>query len=105
MGMLCHLLALAGYVVPFGNILGPLIIWQMKKDQYPFADDQGKESVNFQISVSIYAIVSTILFIVVIGVPLLIAVGIFGLVEIILASIKANQGIPWRYPLSIRFVK
>jgi len=105
MGMLCHLLALAGYAIPFGNILGPLIIWQIKKDQYPFADDQGKESLNFQISVSIYAIISTILIIVVIGIPLVIAVGVFGLVEIILASIKANQGIPWRYPMTIKFIK
>ena len=105
MGMLCHLLALAGYVIPFGNIIGPLVIWLIKKDQYPFVDDQGKESLNFQISIMIYAIVSSILIVVAIGIPLVIAVGIFGIVEIILASIKANQGIAYRYPLSIRFVK
>jgi len=105
MGMLCHLLALAGYVIPFGNIIGPLIIWLVKKDQFPFVNDQGKESLNFQISITIYAIVSGILTMVVIGLPLLIAVGIFGLVEIILASMKANQGIPFRYPLTIRFIK
>jgi len=105
MGMLCHLLALAGYVIPFGNIIGPLILWLVKKDQFPFVNDQGKEALNFQISITIYAIVSAILAMVVIGIPLLIAVGIFGLVEIVLASVKANQGIPYRYPLTIRFIK
>jgi len=105
MGMLCHLLALSGYVIPFGNIIGPLIVWLVKKDQFPFVNDQGKESLNFQISVAIYAIVSGILTMVVIGIPLLIAVGIFALVEIVLASMRANQGIPYRYPLTIRFIK
>jgi len=105
MGMLCHLLALAGYVFPFGNIIGPLVIWLMKKDQMPFVDNQGKESLNFEISVSIYGLVAFALSFVVIGIPLLIAVGVFAVVEIILASVKANQGIPFRYPLTIRFIK
>jgi len=48
--MLCHLSGLAGYVVPFGNIFGPLIIWLIKRDQSWFVDDQGKEALNFQIS-------------------------------------------------------
>ena len=105
MGMLCHLLALAGLVFPFGNIIGPLVIWLMKKDQMPFVDDQGKESLNFEISVSIYGLVAGALSFVVIGIPLLIAVGVFAVVEIILASVKANQGIPFHYPLTIRFIK
>lgn len=105
MGMLCHLLALAGLVFPFGNIIGPLVIWLMKKDQMPFVDDQGKESLNFEISVSIYGLVAGVLSFVVIGIPLLIAVVVFAVVEIILASVKANQGIPFHYPLTIRFIK
>ncbi len=105
-GMLCHLLALAGFIgIPFGNILGPLVIWLIKKDMYPFVDDQGKESINFQISLTIYALVAGALTIIVIGIPLLVAVGIFGLVEIILAAIRANEGAPYRYPLSMKFLK
>ena len=104
-GMLCHLLALAGYVIPFGNIIGPLIIWLIKKDEYPFVDDQGKQSLNFQISMMIYAIVSAVLMLVIIGFFLLIAVGIVNLVLVIMASMKANQGEAYRYPLAIEFIK
>jgi len=104
MGMLCHLLALAGFIIPFGNIIGPLVMWLIKKDQYPFVDSQGKESLNFQISVTIYAIASGVLWFVGIGVLVTAAVGIFSLVEIILATVKANQGMPYKYPLAIRFI-
>ncbi|HET6453444.1 MAG TPA: DUF4870 domain-containing protein [Armatimonadota bacterium] len=105
MGMLCHLLGFGFIVAGIGNIIGPLIIWLIKKGQYPFVDDQGKESLNFQISITIYWIVAAILSFALIGIPLLIAVFVFDVVEIIMASVKANQGIPYRYPLSIRFVK
>ena len=106
LGMFCHLAGLAGYVLPaFGNIIGPLIIWLMKKDEFAFADSQGKESLNFQISITIYATVATLLMFVCIGFLLLPAVGVFDLVMIIIASIKANKGEPVTYPLCIRFIK
>ena len=104
-GMLCHLSALAGYIIPFGNVIGPLIVWMIKKDEMPFVDKQGKESVNFQISVSIYAAVSAALIFACVGMFLLPAVGIFALVMIIIASVKANGGESFRYPLCIRFIK
>jgi uncharacterized Tic20 family protein len=104
-GMLCHLLALAGFVVPFGNIIGPLIIWLMKKDEFPFVNDQGKQSLNFQISMMIYAIISAVLTLVIIGLFLLIAVGITNLVLVIIASMRANEGQAYRYPLAIQFIK
>ncbi len=104
-GMLCHLIAFAGFVFPFGNLIGPLVIWLLKKDEHAFVDDQGKESLNFQISMSIYAIISAILIVVVLGIFLLIAIVIFEVVMIIIASIKANEGLVYRYPLTIRFLK
>ncbi len=105
-GMLCHLSALAGFIgVPFGNIVGPLVVWMIKKDELPFVDDQGKEALNFQISLTIYALVSGILILLLIGIVLLPAVLIFGLVMVIVASLKANSGEAYRYPLSIRFIK
>ena len=101
LGMLCHLLALTAFIgIPFGNIIGPLIIWAIKKDEHPFVDDQGKESLNFQITMTIAFIVGFLLVFVVIGIPFLIALGIFDLVMIIVASIKANDGVIYRYPLT-----
>jgi len=102
--MFCHLSTFSGYVVPMGNILGPLIVWLIKKDEYPLVDDQGKEALNFQISVTIYIIVSVVLCFVLIGFVLLIAVAIFDLVVTIMATIEANQGKYYRYPMSIRFI-
>ena len=104
-GMLCHLSTFAGYLVPFGNILGPLVVWLVKKDEYAFVDDQGKEALNFQISITIYSVVSGILILALIGIPLLIAVIIFSVVMTVIAAIKANGGEYYRYPLTIRFVK
>ncbi|MHC4178209.1 MAG: DUF4870 domain-containing protein [Planctomycetota bacterium] len=112
-GMLCHLTALAGFIgIPFGNIIGPLVVWLIKKDEMPFVDDQGKEALNFQISLIIYllvgAAISGILVIVVIGIVLLfvvlLGVPIFGLVMTIIAALRANQGEAYRYPMCIRFL-
>ncbi|HZS04450.1 MAG TPA: DUF4870 domain-containing protein [Blastocatellia bacterium] len=104
-GMLAHLSALSGYIIPFGNIIGPLVIWLIKKDQSRFVDDQGKESLNFQISVTIYAIIAGLSILVLVGILLLPAVALFGLIMTIIAGIKANEGVPYRYPLTIRFIK
>ncbi len=104
-GMLCHLLALTGYIIPFGNIIGPLVVWMMKKNDSEFIDACGRDSINFQISILIYMIVAGILVLVVIGIPLLIALGIFNLVCVIIASIKAADGVRYSYPLTLRFLR
>ena len=104
-GMLCHLLALSGFIIPFGSIIGPLIIWLIKKDEMNFVDDQGKESINFQLTMLIAFIISAILMLVVIGFLLMVILAIFDVVVIIIASIKANDGIRYRYPYTIRFLK
>lgn len=107
-GMLCHLGGLVSFI-PSGHIIAPLVLWLIKKDESDFVNDQGKEALNFQISMSIYAIVGFLLTITVIlaiiGIPLLIAVGIFDLIMIILAAINSNKGERYRYPLCIRFIK
>lgn len=104
-GMFAHLSALAGLIIPFGNVLGPLIIWQIKKNEFPFVDDQGKEALNFQITVAIAAVVSMILTLILIGILLLFAVGIAALVFSIIAGIKANEGQYYRYPFTLRLIK
>ncbi|MFK7915719.1 MAG: DUF4870 domain-containing protein [Pseudomonadales bacterium] len=103
-GMFAHLSALLGFVIPFGNLIGPLVIWQMKKD-VPFVADQGKEALNFQITVAIAAMICVVLFLVVIGGPLLMLVGLAALVFMVIAAIKANEGIRYRYPYAFRFVE
>ena len=102
--MLCHLSSFAGLFVPLGNIWGPLVFWLIKKDEMPEVDMHGKESLNFQISMSIYIFVSVILVLLLIGIPMLIGLTIFWIVAVIIASVRANNGELYRYPLSIRFL-
>ncbi|MDE2233982.1 MAG: DUF4870 domain-containing protein [Gammaproteobacteria bacterium] len=104
-GMAAHLSALAGYVIPFGSILGPLVVWLMKKDEMPFVNSQGKEALNFQITMVIAALISIVLIFVVIGIFLLWALAILDLIFIIIASIQASKGVEYRYPISIRLIK
>ena len=107
-GMICHLAGLGGLipVVPvFGSIIGPLIVWQIKKEEFGFVADQGKEALNFQISILMYAIVSGLLCFACVGFVLLPAVYIFDLIFLLIAAVKANDGEHYRYPLTIRFIK
>jgi len=103
--MFAHISAVAGYIFPFGNIIGPLVIWILKKDEYPFVNDQGKESLNFQISITIYVFISIILVFLLIGIPILIVVGLFALIMVIIAAINSYDGKAYRYPLTIRLIK
>lgn len=103
-GMLCHLAGFLGYLIPFGNIVGPLVIWLVKKEEFPYVDRQGREAVNFQITFSIYAAICFALAFIVIGIPLLFIGGIFHVVFMIIAAVRANDGEYYRYPLTIRFM-
>jgi uncharacterized Tic20 family protein len=105
-GMLCHLTSLSAYVgIPFGHIVGPLVIWLIKKDELSFVDDQGKESLNFEISMSLYGIISGLLCFVLIGFVLIVALLVTHVVLVILATVKASAGERYRYPLTIRLIK
>lgn len=101
---IAHLAALAGFVFPFGNLLGPLIVWQVKKNEMPFVDDQGKEALNFQITVTIAILVCLVLMMVLIGFLLMPVVVIGALVMTVIGAIKANGGERYRYPFAIRLV-
>ena len=96
---------LTGFVIPFGNIIAPLIIWTLKKDEYPHVNDQGKEAINFQLSITVYILISVVLVFVVIGIPLLIILGIFSLIMTVIAALNANDGNKYRYPFTIKFIK
>ncbi len=103
--MAAHLSVLSGFFIPFGNLIAPLVIWLIKKDEFPFVNDQGKEALNFQITVTIAALISGVLTMICIGIPMLIAVGIASIVFPIIAGIKANDGIAYRYPYALRLIK
>ncbi|MBU1330342.1 MAG: DUF4870 domain-containing protein [Gammaproteobacteria bacterium] len=103
--MFCHFAAFLGLIFPFGNLLGPLIVWQVKKDLDPFVDAQGKEALNFQISVALAMVLCFLLMVVLIGFPLLALVGIAALILTVIAGIKANEGRAYRYPFCWRLIK
>ena len=103
--MLYHFSAFAGLIFPFGNFLAPLIIWLIKKEELPFVEDQGKEVLNFQISMTIYLLISGILCIILIGIPILIGLVIFCFIITIIAAISANDGKFYRYPINLRLIK
>jgi uncharacterized Tic20 family protein len=104
--MFCHLSALSLFLgIPIGHIIAPLIIWLVKKDELALVDEHGKESLNFQISMTIYAAVAGILSFALIGIPLLIIIGVADIVLVIIASVKTNQGEKYQYPFTIRFIK
>jgi uncharacterized Tic20 family protein len=104
-GMLCHISALAGFVIPFGNIIGPLIIYSMKKDEYPFVADQGRESLNFQISVMVYLLMAFLLLLLVFGILFIIVIPILSFILTVIAAVRANDGEYYRYPFCIHFIK
>ncbi|WP_202973475.1 DUF4870 domain-containing protein [Abditibacterium utsteinense] len=105
----CHLSSLCGFLgVPFGNILGPLVIWLIKKDSSAFINEHGRESLNFHISLWIYGLVSGLLFFTVILIPLMFllwgAIYIGGVVYSVIAGVKAANGEHYRYPLTLRLI-
>lgn len=104
LGMACHLLALAGLVLPLGNIIGPLIMWLVKREESAFVNEQGKEALNFNITIAIAGLVSFLLTFVVIGALLLPAVFIFWVVMTIIAAVKTSGGVHYRYPLTLRLI-
>lgn len=115
--MFAHLSALLGaiFTAPFGHgwgcFIGPLIIWLVKKDTMPFVNDQGKEALNFNITVAIAFLALLLLSIMTFGIglflaiPLSVIIGIAWLVFTIIAAIKANEGVRYRYPFTLRLIK
>ncbi len=103
--VLCHASALLGLFFHFlGHLLGPLIVWLVKRGDSPEIDAHGKESLNFQISMLIYDAIAAILCFVLIGIPILIALWVLNTVFVIIASVKASEGKLYRYPFTIRLI-
>ena len=104
--MLCHIIALVGLLGNgVGFLLGPLLVWLFKKEDDPFIDEQGREAVNFQLTMLLAMIVSALLCLVLIGFVLIVIVGLMMIIFPIIGAIKANDGEHYRYPFAIRFIK
>ncbi len=105
-GMIAHLSALAGIIFPLGIVLGPLIVWLLKRKEGKFIDDQAKAALNFQITILIASFLLVVLSVV--FKPLMILaflVGIAGLVFAVIAGLKAKEGEKYSYPYSLKLVK
>lgn len=101
-----HMIALVGLLGNgIGFLVGPLVLWLIKREDHPFIDEQGKEAVNFQLTMMISFFVAALLIFVVIGIFLLPILGILDVVLTILAAIRASTGEHYRYPFSIRFIR
>ncbi len=104
--MLCHLLGLCVFTgIPLGNIIGPLVVWLIKGKEYKTVDNHGKESLNFQISITVYSFIAALLICVFIGWILLIILAIADIAFIIIASMKASEGKSYKYPYIFRLIK
>lgn len=103
--MLLHLSMLLGTTaLPILGLVVPIVIWQVKKDEFPELDVHGRNAVNWLISALIYGGISFLLCFVFIGIPLLAILWVVSIVFPLIAGLKANNGVVWDYPMSIRFL-
>lgn len=98
-----HLSMFAGIVVPMAGFVAPIVIWQVKKAELPGLDAHGRAAVNWLLSYLVYATVSVVLILCCVGIPMLIALGLVGLIFPIVAAVKAGDDVVWKYPFSIPF--
>ena len=109
--MFCHLAGLAGFlpIIPLlGSVLGPLIVWLVKKEQSPFIEEQGKEALNFQITMCIYLAISAVFMLLpCLGILVILLVALTDIILSVIAAVRANDGHHYRYPsyLSIKFIR
>jgi uncharacterized protein len=103
--MFCHLSAFVGFFFPFGGVIGPLICWLTKRDESVWVYLNGRDSLNFQLSVLLYITLTIPLFFILIGIPIVGVLITLKVICIIIASVRAAKGETFRYPLSIPFIQ
>ncbi len=103
--MVMHLSQLLSFIIPFSGLVLPIVMWATNKDQFPIVDQHGKAILNWIISATIYGFVSVILMVIGIGFLLLLALAICTIVFAIIGGVKANEGVVWGYPISIKIFK
>ena len=103
--MLCHLSGFAGFFFPFGGIIGPLICWLTRKDESYWININGIKSLNFQLSILLYIVLSIPLCFIIIGIPIIMLLVTLKVIFMVIASVRASKGELIRYPLVIPFIQ
>jgi uncharacterized protein len=103
--MLCHLSAFASFFFPFGGIIGPLICWLSRKDESAWVNINGRNSLNFQLSILLYIVLAIPLCFIIVGIPIVVGLITLKIICLIIASVKASKGELFTYPLSIPFIQ
>lgn len=110
--LLCHIGAVVGSFAPPANLIVPVVVWMLKRDQSAFVNEHGKEAINFQINLSVgivlLSLLAAFLMVLLVGfllIPVIIILAIAGLVMGVVAGIKAYEGHAYRYPYIIRLIK
>jgi len=101
--MFCHLAGFAGFLMPYGGIIGPLLLWHSRKDESEWVNFNGKESLNFQLSILLYTVLAIPLVFIVIGIPILVVLGLLEIICVAIAATKSAKGEVFKYPVSIPF--
>ena len=101
----CHLSSLAGFFFPFGGIIGPLVCWLSKRDESVWVYINGRNSLNFQLSMLLYMVLAVPLIFIIIGIPIIAFLATLKVICIIIASVRASKGEPFKYPLVIPFIQ
>lgn len=105
LAMLGHLSALLGFVIPFANVLAPLMLWLMHRTRHPYIDEQGREALNFQLTILVYLLLAFGLVLALVGLVMIPLIAVFQLVMVIVAAVRVNDGEAWRYPVTLRFLR
>ncbi|HTY93773.1 MAG TPA: DUF4870 domain-containing protein [Steroidobacteraceae bacterium] len=104
-GSLAHLSALSGMLIPFGSLLGPLIVWRTRGQRTVFVGDQALEALNFNISVALTLIACLALVWLFIGILMGIVLVVYWIIMTVVATIQAGEGHTYRYPVTLRLIK
>ena len=100
-----HLSALCALFLPFGHLLGPLVVWLIKRGEMPMVDRNGKEALNFQITVTLASFVCGLLTFIGIGLILLFVLLVADAVLVIMAAVKTSRGEAFSYPFTWRLIR
>jgi uncharacterized Tic20 family protein len=99
-----HLSALSMFFIPFGHLVGPLVMWLIKRGEMPMVDRQGKEALNFQLTVTIVSLLCSPLVFIGIGIVVLALIWIANLILIVVAAVRTSEGVVYRYPFTWRLI-
>ncbi|MEX2479735.1 MAG: DUF4870 domain-containing protein [Gammaproteobacteria bacterium] len=105
LAMFGHLAGLLGFVIPFASVLAPLVLWLLNRSRHPYIDEQGREAINFQLTILVYLLLAFALVLALVGLVLIPLIVLFQLIMVLVAAVRVNDGEAWRYPVTLRFLR